>query len=270
MSVKTAVIGLCLLPLLGAAACGPRYDDAEKLESQGRLLQAAREYRDFAFRRPSSPYAPEALRKAARIYAVDLNLCYESKPLLERLARDYPGYKMPEDSFRSIFICPDYFPAGPGRVWKYGDSQTLGRNARQVAEVTGETSRGTTIRNSFYAGSQLVSAQSKTYRFSGTDFMERQGRTDTLILDYPLEKGKTWRSRGPEGTLTFRVEDAGLTVKVAAGLFTDCVKISRRPAGLPSWIDEYYAPWVGKILTSVAGKGFENRVTELLSYEEKK
>ena len=38
--------------------------------------------------------------------------------------------------------------------------------------------------------------------------------------------------------------------------------------GLPSWMYEYYAPWTGKVLTSVAGKGFENRVTELLKYEE--
>ena len=100
--------------------------------------------------------------------------------------------------------------------------------------------------------------------------MEGQGRGATLLLSYPLEDGKTWASSGQEGRLEFRVEKTGLKIKVKAGEFSNCVKIRRRAAGGPSWIYEYYAPWTGRVLTAVAGPGFENRVTELLSYEEKK
>ena len=234
------------------------------------MLKAAQKYDAFARENPKDPAAPGALMAAAGIYALKLGLCAESKPLLERLAREYHSFKMPEDVFRRIFVCPDYFPAGPGLKWTYGDSETLGQNARQVVEVTGHTAKGTVVKNAFYAGSELVSSQEKTYRFAEMNFIENQDRKDTLILNYPLEAGKTWAASGPEGRLEFRVEKTGLKVKVQAGEFLDCVKIRRRAAGGSSWINEYYAPWTGKILTAVAGQGFENRVTELLKYEEKK
>jgi hypothetical protein len=261
-----------LLPalLFAAFGCGPRYGDAEELERQGRLLPAAEKYSAFALAKPADPSTPRALAAAAELYSVKLGLCARSKPLLERLVREYPEYKLSEDLFRRIFVCPDYFPAAPGLKWKYGDSQTLGKNATQTVEVADHTSRGAVIKNAFYAGDQLVSSQKKVYRFSGMNFVENQDRKDTVVLAYPLEQGKTWAASGPEGRLEFRVERAGLKVKVGAGEFADCVKVRRRVAGMPSWIYEYYAPWTGKVLTSIGGPGYENRVTELLNYEEKK
>lgn len=261
---------LALLAAVLAGGCASRYEDAVILQGQGRYAAAAPKFRDFALKNPKAPEAPKALLAAADIYAAKLGVCAESKPLLERLARNYPDFHMPEDVFRRIFVCPDYFPAGPGLKWTYGDSQTLGRNARQETEIVGHTSKGAVLNSAFYAGKTLVSRQKKVYRFDGLKFLERQGGKETLVLDYPLESGKTWASSGPEGRLQFRVEAVGQSVKVKAGEFSNCVKISRRVAGLPSWIYEYYAPWTGKVLTAVGGKGFENRVTELLSYEEKK
>lgn len=270
MTTDGRIIRFLCLALLAAGGCAPRYEDAAVMEKQGRLLQAARKYADFSRAKPQDPAAPKALMSAAGIYSLNLGLCSESKPLLERLARDYPSFKMPEDLFRRIFVCPDYFPAGPGLKWVYGDSATLGQNARQVVEVADRTAKGAVIKSTFYAGSEQVSSQKKAYRFSETDFIENQDRKDTLILKYPLEQGKTWVSSGQEGRLEFLVEKAGLKVKVKAGEFSNCVKMRRRVAGASSWIYEYYAPWTGKILTAVAGPGYENKVMELLSYEEKK
>ncbi|OIO01865.1 MAG: hypothetical protein AUJ51_07380 [Elusimicrobia bacterium CG1_02_56_21] len=251
-------------------ACSARYDDAVVLQRQGRLAEAAEKYKAFALNNPAAPDAPRALMAAAEIYSLQLGLCLESKPLLERLARDYPSFRMPEDVFRSIFVCPDYFPAGPGMKWVYGDSDTKGQNAREVVAVAVHSSQGSGVTSSFYAGTELVSGIKKTYRFAGMNFVEREAGLDTLILNYPLETGKTWASTGQEGRLKFLVEKTGLTVKVKAGEFTDCIKVRRRAEGGSSWVYNYYAPWKGKILTSVAGPGFENRVMELLSYEEKK
>jgi hypothetical protein len=267
---KVFVQFLCCLFTLAAAGCGARYGDGQALEKQGRLLQAAEKYRAFALRNPADPSAPKALLSAAELYAVKLGLCAQSQPLLERLVREYPSYKLPEDVFRRIFVCPDYFPAGAGARWKYGDSQTLGQNAVQTVEVSERGPKGSAAKSSFYAGSQLVSSQQKVYRFSGLNFLELQDGEQTLLLSYPLQQGKTWTSGSAGARLEFRVEQTGLKVKVAAGEFADCVKVSRRTAGLPSWIYEYYAPWTGKILTSIGGRGYENRVTELLEYEEKK
>ncbi|OGR62413.1 MAG: hypothetical protein A2X31_01755 [Elusimicrobia bacterium GWB2_63_22] len=270
--MRTRGAELILISLLSlAAGCSARYGDAVELERQGRFAPAAEKYKAFALANPTAPEAPKALQAAAGLYALKLGVCQESRPLLERLAREYPSHKMPEDVFRRIFVCPDYFPAGPGLKWTYGDSQTLGRNARQEVIVTDHTSRGAVIKNAFYAGTSLVSSQKKTYRFAEMDFIEANAGAVTKILRYPLEAGKAWPSSAPEGRLEFLVEQTGLKVKVKAGEFTDCVKIRRRVAGMPSWIYEYYAPWTGKVLTSVGGTGFaENRVTELLKYEEKK
>ena len=269
MTIKGAVIPV-FAALLAAGGCAPRYDDAAVLEGQGRLLKAAQKYAAFAQARPRDPAAPKALMAAAEIYSLKLGLCAESKPLLENLARDYREFKLPGDVFRQIFICPDYFPVAPGFKWTYGDTQTLGRNARQETEVTDRTGSGASLSIAFYAGTTLVNKQRKDYRFSGLDFLERQGRKDTVLLRYPLDAGKSWTSAGPEGSLEFRVDQTGLKVKVKAGEFEGCVKLRRRVAGQPSWVYEYYAPWKGRVLTSVAGKGYENRVMELISYEEKK
>lgn len=269
MDLRTcAFFPLCAL--LALAGCGPRFGDGKTLEEQGRFLKAAEKYRSFALRNPAHPSAPKALASAAELYSVRLGLCKESKPLLERLVREYPSYKISNDLFRRIFVCPDYFPLSPGSSWIYGDSQTLGQNARQVSRSGADGKGGVLIKSSFYAGDELVSSQEGTYRFSGTDFLESRDGRDTLILDYPLEEGRSWTSIAPEGKVLFRVEAEGLRVKVAAGEFTGCVKVRRQPEGVPSWLYEYYAPWTGRILTSVGGEGFENRVTELLSYEEKK
>lgn len=269
MTIKGAVLPVLAL-LLAAGGCAPRYDDAVVLQGQGQLLKAAQKYAAFAQASPQAPEAPKALLAAAEIYSLKLGLCAESKPLLENLARNYPAFEMPPDVFRQIFICPDYFPVGPGLKWIYGDTQTLGKNARQVTEVVDHTSRGAALSVAFYAGKTLVDKQKKAYRFSGLDFVTRQDRKDTVVLSYPLTSGKTWTSSGQEGRLEFLVEQTGLRVKVKAGDFEDCVKVRRRVAGQSSWVYEYYAPWKGRVLTSVAGKGFENRIMELISYEEKK
>lgn len=269
MSYKGAVFAIFAV-LLAAGGCAPRYDDAVVLEKQGRLLKAAQKYAAFAKARPQAPETPQALMAAAEIYSLKLGLCAESKPLLENLARNYHEFKMPEDVFRRIFICPDYFPVGPGLKWVYGDTETLGKNARQVTEVVDHTSRGAALNIAFYAGNTLVNKQKMDFRFNGLDFVVRQDRKDTVLFRYPLNAGDTWETAGQEGRLEFRVEQAGVKVKVKAGEFEDCVKIRRRVAGQVSWVYEYYAPWKGRVLTSVAGKGYENRIMELISYEEKK
>ncbi len=270
MTIKGQAIGFLYLSLLAAGGCAPRYEDAVALEKQGRLLKAAQKYEAFSLEKPEDPAAPKALLAAAGIYSLSLGLCSQSKPLLERLARDYPSFKMPAEVFRRIFVCPDYFPARPGLKWVYGDTETLGRNARQVVEVADRTAGGSVIKSVFYAGTEQVSSLRKIYRFDGMNFIERQGGKDTLILSYPVAAGKTWVTSGPEGRLEFSVEKEGLNVKVKAGEFPNCIKLRRRVAGASSWIYEYYAPWTGKILTAVAGPKYENKVMELLSYEEKK
>ncbi|MBU2530068.1 MAG: hypothetical protein KKD35_03415, partial [Elusimicrobia bacterium] len=89
----------------------------------------------------------------------------------------------------------------------------------------------------------------------------------TIILKYPLVKNKRWIAKRAGTKIDYEIVDTGIEVEVKAGVFVNCVKVRERVKNSSSWVYVYYAPWVGKILTTVAGKGFENRVEELISYE---
>jgi hypothetical protein len=251
-------------------ACSPKQQEGALLEKQGRRLQAAQAYAAYASAAPADAGAPAALHRAAVLYVRKLGLCAEARPLLEKVARDYPAYKLPPEDYRLIYICPDYFPLSAARSWTYGDTQTYGRNARQEVRLSPRDGGAGEAHYTLYAGRQLVSRTSRGYRYAGRSLVERQGGHETVVLKYPLEKGVKWTTRGPEGRLEFLVEAADIPVKVKAGAFKGCVKVRRRAAGQESWLAEYYAPWAGKLLTAVAGPGYENRVMELTAYDQLK
>jgi len=262
-----AIFGLVLC----LAACGANYhyEEASKLEKQGLFLKAAAYYKIFADRNPRDARAPDAIFKAAEIYSKNFCLCHKSKPLFERLLKNYPDTPLRDAAMKGLFVCPDYFPIDKRQVWTYGDSETGGDNASQETRVLelktgGEAVTGTTL----YAGSVVVSKQTKTYRFLNNELIETQSGFDTIVLRYPVEKGRAWTSVSAGRKVVFTVQAAGLKVKVLAGEFENCIKVKQQMEGLPSWLYEYYAPWTGKILTAVAGEGYENRVMELLKYEE--
>jgi hypothetical protein len=261
---------LSLLVFAGFCACGGNFDyeEASKLEKQGLLLKAADRYKLFAEKNPKDERAPGSLFKAAEIYSRQFGLCSRAKPVFERLLKNYSSTPLRPAAMKALFICPDYFPFDKPLAWTYGDSLTGGANATQITRVADQGSDKVRTLTRIYAGKTLVARQDKSYRYSGMDLMEKQGGFDTIILKYPVEKVMSWTSSSGGRKTRFTVEDTGVTVKVRAGEFSDCIKIKQHLEGLPSWIYEYYAPWTGKILTSVAGKGFENRVTELLKYEE--
>ncbi|MFA6434803.1 MAG: hypothetical protein WCW52_08920 [Elusimicrobiales bacterium] len=256
--------------LLCACSCGGKYDyeEAVKLEQQGMPLKAADFYRLFAEKNPDDKRAPDSLFKAAGIYSRQFGLCSRSGPVYERLLKNYPSTPLRAAALKGLFICPDYFPVDLPLAWTYGDSQTGGANAMQSTRVADRGFDKVYTLTRIYAGRTLIARQKKFYRYSGSDLVAKQDGYDTIILKYPVVKGASWISRSGGRPARFTVVEAGLTVKVRAGVFSDCIKVKQQLEGLPSWIYEYYAPWTGKILTSVAGKGFENRVTELLKYEE--
>jgi len=260
------------LPLIFTClcACGSNYyyEEAARLEKQGMPLKAADCYKLFAEKNPKAERAPGALFKAAGIYSRQFGLCSKARPVFERLLKNYSSTPLRRAALKGLFICPDYFPVDKPLAWTYGDSQTGGVNATQITRVEDWDSDKVHTLTRIYAGKTLISRWKKFYRYSGADFMEKQDGFDTIILKYPAGKGLSWTSSSGGRTARFTVEDAGLTVKVRAGEFSDCIKVKQQLKGLPSWIYEYDAPWTGKILTSVAGKGFENRVTEFLKYEE--
>lgn len=252
------------------AACGGRYhyEEAENFEKQGLFLKAAGYYSIFAEKNPADVKAPDALFRAAGIYSGKFGLCHKSRPIFEKLLKNYPDFPLRPAAMKGLFICPDYFPIDRRLAWTYGDSETGGANARQETRVIEMSPSGASIGTALYAGRTLVAKQTKKYRISNNELIEKRGGFDTIVLRYPIEKGAAWVSVSAGQKTAFTVQSTGVSVKVRAGRFDNCVKIKQQVEGQPSWIYEYYAPQTGKILTAVAGKGFENRVTELLKYEE--
>lgn len=267
----TACNTILLIPLLFCLwACGSSYyyEEAAKLERQGRLLKAADYYALFAAKDPEDPRAPSALFKAAGIYSRKFSLCSKARPVLETLLKNYPADPSRPAAMKDLVVCPDYLPVDRPLHWTYGDSETGGANARQTVRVTDWGPDRGSMTARMYAGRKLISTQKKKYRFRELDLVETQNGRNSVVMKYPAEKGLSWLSTMNGTRMRFTVEAVGLKVKVRAGEFENCVKIKQAMDGAPSWIYEYYAPWTGKILTSVAGKGFENRVTELIKYEE--
>jgi hypothetical protein len=87
------------------------------------------------------------------------------------------------------------------------------------------------------------------------------------LLKYPFEKGTRWTTRRGGASVIFFIEGTE-TVKVRAGEFANCLKVREIQAGNESsWKVDYYAPGVGKVLTTLATPSTEKRNTELISYQ---
>lgn len=146
---------------------------------------------------------------------------------------------------------------------------------KQYCVVTGSSAfatGGVRIETSIYAGKKLIKKMKRLYFRDNWELREMEigeNLGKVCILKYPFIKGRSWSSRRGRDLIHFRIEDTGVLVKTRAGKFHDCLKVRQRVEGFPSWLYNYYAPGTGRVLTTVAGKGFENRNTELLSYEKK-
>ena len=260
-------ISILLIFVFLSACARVDFDEAVMLEKHGMPAKAAETYEAFAKKNPKDSKAPQALLDAANIYSLTYHLCHKSKPLYERLIRDYPEYPFLSQAKKNIFMCPDYYPLGAKDKWVYGDSETLGENMRQNVRLISYNNAAFMIETSFYAGRQFVQKILNIYSFSDNEVIRKEKDFSTIILKYPIVKNKKWASKRKNQKINYEIVDMGIEVEVKAGTFTNCVKVKERERNSPSWVYTYYAPWVGKILTTVAGKDFENRVEELISYE---
>ncbi len=257
---------LFILTLLSACA-RIDFDEAVTLEKHGVTAKAAETYETFAKKNPKDSKAPQALFNAANIYAQTYRLCRKSKPLYERLVRDYPDYPFLNQAKKNIFMCPDYYPLSAKDKWVYGDSETLGENMRQNVKLISYNNAAFMVETSFYAGRQFVQKNLNIYSFSDNEVIRKEKDFSAIIFKYPVVKNKKWVSKRNDKKINYEIIDTGIEVQVKAGIFVNCVMVREREKNSQSWVHTYYAPWVGKILTTVAGKDFENRVEELLSYE---
>ena len=166
---------LFILTLLSACA-RIDFDEAVMLEKHGMPAKAAKTYEAFAKKNPQDLKAPQALFNAANIYSLTYHLCRKSKPLYERLVRDYPDYPLLNQAKKNIFMCPDYYPLSPSDKWVYGDSQTGGENMWQNVKLISYNNAAFMMETSFYAGRQFVQKILNIYSFSDNEVIWKNVR----------------------------------------------------------------------------------------------
>lgn len=256
-------------------SCGPSADlsKARSLEKRGYYVEASLKYDKFIKNHPGDKRCAEALYRMGRIYQKKLKICSHAQRYFLKTAEQFPGVE-PWSGLakKDILNCPDYHPLTEGTFWIEGDSQTGGKNMR--AEWTcKEVSSGTfRITRKFSAGSKQVMSVERFFRKENMEFREYsapQAKDYTLLYAYPLETGKEWRTSRDGREIKYKILGKDAVVKVKAGEFGNCIKISEEyPSLSGSKKYNYYAPDIGWVLTTTsASGGQEFRNTELISYK---
>lgn len=271
---RLLIISLLTSALL-IAGCGARqqFSRAQMLEKKGYYVEAGIKYEEIAQRYPKDAVAAEALYRAGSIYQKNLRLFSQAGHYYTRLIEAYPQSSPWAALAREgIMDSPDYYPLKHGSFWIEGDSETGGHNMRAQWDCTGVSTGTFSIRRRIYAGEKMVTESTRYYRKEDLqvhEYEKLQSPRHLTLLNYPYYEGKSWKNMFSGHTIAVAVAAKDIPVKVKAGEFVGCIKISEEDRDLPGSIKfNYYAPGVGWILTTTASAGgSEHRNTELLSYK---
>jgi hypothetical protein len=249
-----------------------RFAAAERHEKSGRYEQALQAYLRWAEKSPEHNRAPMAFYRAGRIASNVLGDYALAREIFQRLLNRYGDVAdWGSRAEWALFNSPNYFPLIPNAEWVEGDSDTGGWNARiETTCRAREGGAGVVFARRYYAGKQFVRALSVSpiYEKRDLELVEYLNARDvpTVILKYPFETGASWTSVRQRKKVTFTIQGTR-TVRVRAGEFKDCLMVRERSEGVSAaWKVEYYAPGVGRVLTTLATATSEKRNTELLSY----
>ncbi len=259
---------LALLPLTIAGCDSYYYTAGRFYDARGKNFAAVENYEKFLKDRPSDPRAAEIHVRAGELYA-DLHRCLEAKRHFETAAREFPLAESWSDRAKGgIMDCPDYFPIDSGRTWIYGDSVSRGKNMRLDAEVRlSSGGAGGMIQTALYAGSKQIRSEEAEYKKAHWMVLQKSGEDWAPFLRYPFRKGESWHARRDNADLFYTIVEDDARIKTVAGTFENCLKVREvNPKFKGSWKYDYYAPFVGRVATTIAGPGFENPNTELIKF----
>lgn len=237
-------------------------------EDARRPQRALPHYEAFLKSRPKDARACEIRLRAAGLYR-RFERCAEARVHYEAVARDFAS--VPECHERGqvgLLTCPDYFPLDAGRSWVYVDSASKGRAMRQEFEVRRSSGAGGTVLSSLYAGDRRIRSAEERYEKRDWAVWRVEGKDAQPLLRYPYNVGQSWTARREKVLLRYVIEAAGLEVRTEAGRFSGVLKVRETDTRFPhTWRYDYYAPGVGRVKTTIAGKGYENPNAELLRYD---
>lgn len=232
-------------------------NEAEKLYKEKNYLKAAAYFEKYYTENPFKKNADYSAYTAGIIYSKFIPDCDRARKNFEFLIKNYPESKYyKEANFRAIF-CPNYFYPQYKHLY-FGDSLSYGKNALEIVKFNPVDYNSIDQLSKIYAGRKLVATTRKKYIISGNKIFEINAKEKKLILKYPLP------DRWKDGGIFYNAEIIG-KIKVKAGEFDNCLKLTLDDG--KSIMVNYYAPEVGRILSSLIYDKKETRIMELLKYE---
>jgi hypothetical protein len=231
-----------------------------------RGLKAVDPLEAFVQARPDDPRAAEARVRLGEIHASGFRRCLEARREFEAALRSGRlDAAWDKRAKAGLMACPDYFPLEEGRSWVYGDSASRGRNMRLELQVErSSASAQGQVTSSLFAGKKRIRSATESYRKEDWTLWRLEGPKKLAVLKYPYLPGMSWAA---SDGMRYKIESNSEKVRTQAGTFELCLKVRESNPQIPdSWKYDYYAPGVGRVKTSVAGPGYENPNTELLSF----
>ena len=265
---KSAAALALIVPVVLAGCDSYYFHSGRFLEPPRRYPAALRAYENFLRRFPEDRRAAQVCVSAGDIYARHFQRCLEARRHYEAAARLLPQTQpWASRAQAGIMSCPDYFPLQPGRRWRYGDSESRGRYMRLDRELKVSSGAAAEVLSVRFAGAKLVNSYKTRYEKRDWGVWEYDGAQAVAILRYPFKTGHGWKARRGKVELAYSIDRDDAQVRTVAGTFSNCLKVREFNKKFPqSWKYDYYAPFVGKVKTTVAGPDFENPNTELIEY----
>lgn len=275
IAAAIAFAGMTLL----LAGCSPEHqlDKAQSLEKRGKYYAAWQRYQEFAAKYPKHEGAAEATFRAGWLSQRQLNDCSMANVFYDSVLEKYPtSAPWARLATNQKANCPDYFPLIPGAEWVEGDSDSGGKNARieivckALPDGDAMPSEAGQLSKTYFAGKEKFKTTQLTYRKVEGEVRETSVENELrskVILHLPVLVGTKWKTRSGERLFSYEIVANDKTVKVEAGEFTNCILVRSSADGVPGATNEYYAPTVGKVLTTFSTEAGEKRNTELLTFK---
>lgn len=262
--VRSYILPALLFIVLTGCGVDYRFKSAEKSKENGEFTEAVRKYENIIKKYPESPRAPEAVYSVARIYHQNVGNIPAAKNNYRRVINEYSATEWAKNSAAAMLELADYFPLVKKASWVEVDSDTSGRYMTAKNEIVGSSGEVLEMTRKLYTRGNFVSGFRKYYMRTKDGFYEtdKSGKIISTILLLPVEVDREWAS----GNVRYTVVSKNEEITVAAGKFENCVKIKKQLSGAPSWTCEYFAPEVGKILTTQSSGSSEKRITELKEF----
>lgn len=267
--IRAAALALSLIAALAASGCDTYHFLAGTWQEDSRKpVQALQHYEKFLASRPKDPRSCEVRLRAAELYR-GFGRYDEARRHFEAAARDFPRSAACVDrAKRGLLDSPDYFPLELGRTWVYVDSESKGKAARIEWEVRKSSGAEASVLTQLFAGNNRIRQATESYAKRDWGVWRTDVSPQEPFLRYPFAQDQGWSGRRAGTTVDWTVISATATVKVAAGEFRDCLKVRERDHRYPqTWRYDYYCPDVGRVKTTVGGRGFEHPNTELLRFD---